>query len=454
MENSFPVLGHWLKCIFMTSGSTTTYLFLFLCFMMVACKKELSSKKSVFPVPKKVLESPQALGDSTLSKSIYQDKVLGMLLGSAIGDAMGAPTEMWDRKVIVTQLGYISSPDPVIREGSPEGPWAYNLPAGGTTDDTRWKFLIADFMSQQDLQKLDSKAFAQYIINLYLAEKEDIKQSDDFGPEEMEKQMQHMTWLQEWAKVAKPYVDGDIDGFRDAANRFYGGEMACAGMLYAPAVGVYYPANPAKAYQESFQLSLFDLGYARDITGLTAAYVSKAMQPGITVEDIGQITRTVDPQHYFESRLVGRIANRFYQDARQIVYDAKGLTEADIDAPLRIPVNYPYSELYYAQTEKAYELLDAKLQDIPFHAGEIHLINLTAIEFGAGDFKKTIEFVVNYGRDNDTVGAVTGAILGAYLGAQKLPQDWVDVVQKTNKEVVGIDLDQVAGKITEKAFGR
>ena len=32
-----------------------------------------------------------------ISREQYHDKVLGLLIGSAIGDAMGAPTEMWGR---------------------------------------------------------------------------------------------------------------------------------------------------------------------------------------------------------------------------------------------------------------------------------------------------------------------------------------------------------------------
>jgi hypothetical protein len=314
---------------------------------------------------------------------------------------------------------------------------------------------MTEFIDGQNLNTLQARDFAQFIINVYLDEKSEINKRETFGPDEVENEIRHMTWLQEWAKVAKPYLDNDIDGFRDAVNLFYGGEMACAGMLYAPSIGAYYPGRPEKAYQEGFNLSLFDLGYARDISGLTAAYVAKAMQPGVKLEDIGTLTRTLDPSHYFESRLVGRIANRFYQDAKQITFDAQGLTETDmIEDQYRIPKNYLYSKLYYAQVHKAYELLDDKLQDIPFHAGEIHLINLTAIEFGEGDFKRTIEFVVNYGRDNDTVGAVTGAILGAFVGANKLPKDWRDLVEKTNREIVGIDLNKIAEKITDKAFAK
>ncbi|MBK8502631.1 MAG: ADP-ribosylglycohydrolase family protein [Saprospiraceae bacterium] len=421
-----------------------------------ACKEEEDGRRSSFPAPKDLNEPAEISSwDSSLTREIYHDKVLGMIIGSAIGDAMGAPTEMWHRDAIATQLGYVAQPEAVIREGSPEGPWAYNLPAGGTTDDTRWKYLITEFINGQNLMALKTRDFAQFIIDLYLDEKSEVNKKESFGPDEVETEIRQMTWLQEWAKVAKPYIDNDLDGFREAANRFYGGEMACAGMLYAPSIGAYYPGQPEKAYQESFNLSLFDLGYARDITGLTAAYVAKAMQPGIDLQDIGALTRTIDPEHYFESRLVGRIANGFYQDARQITFDAKGLTDLDVnEKEYRIPKNYPYSKLYYAQVQKAYELLDDKLQDIPFHAGEIHLINLTAIEFCEGDFKKTIEFVVNYGRDNDTVAAVTGAILGAYTGAKNLPDDWKKIVEKTNKEIIGIDLEKIADQITAKAFGK
>ena len=425
---------------------------IFILLIAKGCKTD-STDLQRFPTVKNPAVSVHSNdGNPVLAKDAYYDKALGMVLGSAIGDAMGAPTEMWHRDAIRTQLGYVNKPEAVIREGSPEGPWDYNMPAGGTTDDTRWKYLFSQFANSQNLVELDSRDFAGHIVQLYLAEKKDVQKDDHFLPEHLEAEIRHMTWLQEWAKVAKPYLDGDLDGYRNAANRFYGGEMSCAGMLYAPSVGVYYPGDPENAYRQSFQLSLFDIGFARDISGLTAAYVSKAMQPGTSWEDIGAITRTIDPEKYAESRLVGRIAQRIYQDAKSIAYEAKGVLEENVDEHERIPKGFTYPAIYYTQVEKAYRLLDEKLWDIPFHAGEIHLINLTAIEFCEGDFKKAIEFVVNYGRDNDTVAAVTGAILGAYTGAQNLPAEWKKTVLQNNRDVVGIDLEKLAKEITEKAF--
>ena len=86
-----------------------------------------ASPPPAFPVPKdKELEEPTWPED--LDKDQYRDKILGLLVGSAIGDAMGAPTEMWHRDQIKMQRGYVDDLQAVIREGSPEGPWAYNMP--------------------------------------------------------------------------------------------------------------------------------------------------------------------------------------------------------------------------------------------------------------------------------------------------------------------------------------
>ena len=420
---------------------------------LLACQQNSENKEPAFPSPGVPSSQVSAHWPKGLTKEQYYDKVLGMLVGSAIGDAMGAPTEMWHRSGIQAQFGFVDSLDAVTREGSPEGPWEDNLAAGGTTDDTRWKLLMGNYLTTQaGKDSLDAKAFASHIINLYKAEMQQVKEIDAFGPEAMERQLMHMTWLQEWAKVAKPFADDDLQGYSYAVNRFYGGEMACAGMLYAPSIGGFYPGQPQKSYTEAYRLGFFDHGYARDITGLTAAYVAKAMEPGVKPEQIALITREVDPLRYFNSRLIGRLAYASYTASKEITYKAKAVTENDVDPGLRVPKNFKGSRLEYAQLSKAYELMDARLQDIPFHAGEIHFINLMALEYSEGDFRKAMEFVVNYGRDNDTVAAITGAILGAYWGYDGLPEGLKEKSLKATRELVGIDLEDLARRTVEAAY--
>ncbi len=417
--------------------------------LLIACENK--SPLNTFPSPDEPIVNYDENWDSTLTKEIYYDKLLGALVGSAIGDAMGAPTEMWHRNNIQVQWGYVDALGAVIREGSPEGPWEDNMTGGSTTDDTRWKYLTGQFLlAQSKIDSLNPKAFAQHIIQIYLNETKQAKAVDAFAPEPLERELMHMTWLQEWAKVAKPYLENDLEGYVYALNRFYGGEMACAGMLYAPLLGAYYPSTPERAYLEAYRLGLFDIGYARDITGLTAALAAKAMQPNIQASDITSVCYQIDPLRYANSRLVGRIAHRIYQDARYIAYTASNVDT--VEKKMKLPRGFKRDSLYWQQVQKAYELLDSKLQDIPFHAGEIHLINLTAIEFSQGDFSKAMEFVVNYGRDNDTVAAVTGMILGAFVGFKALPQELAQQAIQVNRDRVKIDLVQLAEDLTNKRF--
>jgi len=342
----------------------------------------------------------------------------------------------------------------MIREPSPEGTWGFNLPAGGTTDDTRWKILLSDFMSKEGSRMYASRgpdpyAFARYLENRYESEIAALKSTDSYDPEPFEDKIRRMAWLQEWAVVARPFAHKDIEGYSNALSRFYGGEMVCAGLLYTPMIGMVYPGNSERAYRAAYSLSIFDLGYARDISAITAAMVASAIDPEATPESILNVLKETDPEKYFHSRLVGRSSYRLYRDVLYMVHEAREMIMDDVDMDnLKLP-HEGRDTLYIAQLQHMYELLDTRNQDMPFHAGEIHMINLAALIFGDFDFQKSLEFVINYGRDNDTVGAVTGAILGAYHGKSHLPKQMVAQVLKTNKDQLGIDLEQWANDLTE-----
>jgi len=412
-----------------------------------------SEKEQLEPPTDKTTSVKETKESLALSRDELYDKVLGMLVGSAIGDAMGAPTEMWLREDIVTDYGFVEKLDTMVREPSAEGTWGYNLPAGGTTDDTRWKKLLTEFLLTQSV-KLSAEDFAEYIVKKYEQEIQQLKQTDSFDPEPFEVSVRRMAWLQEWAKVAKPYAERDLDGYSFALSQFYGGEMTCAGMLYAPSIGSFYPAQPERAYSETYKLAIFDLGFGRDISGLVGAMVAAAMQPDATPEVVINTLRDVDPHGYFKSRLVGRTAYRLLKDARRIVRQAKQPLPEGEEVRIEIPANSSLDSLTFWQMQRAFRLLDAKNQDLPFHAGEIFLVNLTALLFCDFDFAQSMAFVVNFGRDNDTTAAVTGAILGAYWGADQLPKEMVNSVLTVNDTVLDTNLEELANQLTDKILAR
>ena len=383
------------------------------------------------------------------------DKILGTLVGSAIGDAMGAPTEMWSRQRIATHYGFVDHLDTMVRAPSGEGIWGYNLPAGGTTDDTRWKKLVAEYLLAPSApfgsNPPDAVGFARHIVTVYLRHLQTLQTTEGPDPEPYESACRGVAWLQEWARVAQPYAEGDLEAYSVALHRFYGGEMTCAGLLYSPVVGALYPAQPERAYRAAYQLSLFDLGYARDISALAAAMVATAMQPSAQPNDIINVVRDVDPHDYFRSRLVGRAAYRILEEARSIVYTARQLPLADVDTlRLSFPSHLNVDTLFLGQMQRAYELLDQRNQDVPFHAGEIHLVNLTALLFCNFDFERSLAFVTNYGRDNDTTGALTGAILGAYWGFDQLPDEMKTSVLTQDSLSAQVMLPQLAQQLTDR----
>jgi hypothetical protein len=417
-----------------------------------------------------VLSSPGAEAQTPPERAFLYDRVLGSLVGSAIGDAMGAPTEMWSRDQIQAEYGFVSDLHTAMRPPSPEGTWAMNVRAGATTDDTRWKALMVDYLTGTGQAvtaagpSLRPEDLARLLASRFSGEIQEIRglSVDDPAPE-LIRGVMRMQWLQEWNTVARAYLTGDIDVFTHALDRFYGGEMVCAGMLFSPTLGAYYPGDPEAAYVNTYGVDVYDLGFARDISAVTAAMVAAAMKPDATSESVLSVLADVDPEGYFDTRLVGRQAFEMLREARAIVHAARKVQVAPgpvlpaLGSGSAVEI-HPWASsaltpLERARLEAAYLLLDAKRQRMPFHAGEIHLVNITALVYSDFDFPTAMAFVVNWGRDNDTSAAVTGAILGAFLGAEKLPPGQVRQSLEKNRGL-GIDLEALADRLTTAILER
>ena len=407
---------------------TNRILFCAFFFLGIACTKKSSPDKIAF-------SDEIVLGMDLTEKELY-NKVLGMIVGSAIGDAMGAPTEMWSRAQINEEYGFVKDLDSMFREASPEGIWIPDLPAGGTTDDTRWKILTTDYLLTQSQESLEAKDFAKHILDQYNSFSEELQFIDSTDIASQEAIQLKMLWLQEWAKVSAPFISNNLPAYADSLGKFYGGEMVCAGLLYASAIGSFFPGNPEKAYQEAYKLSIYDLGYAKDLTAIAAAMTAAGMTRGANVDSIKKALK-IDPQNYFESRLVGRSADVWIKEAMRITEEAENLDS------LPRGLNANDSALLFAFSQ-----LDSKQQDMPFHAGEIFLQTLTAMMYTDFDFIGTLIFLTNYGRDNDTTAALAGGILGAWYGFENIPLKERNQVLEVGKNILGQDLELKAKEFT------
>ncbi|MEK6153367.1 ADP-ribosylglycohydrolase family protein [Flavobacteriaceae bacterium 3-367] len=418
--------------------------------LVFSCKED---KSIHIPEPTKLAY----IGDTlTISADRYYDKVLGALVGSAIGDAMGASTEMFRRTYIQQKYGYITALTPAIRQQSPEGSWDHNLEAGTTTDDTRWKYLMVKYIRKHRAD-MNATDFARFITNYYRTVATDLVEPKILtNPDELDEKIEKIDWIKEWARVAFAFQTGPKE-YQEAQHRFYGGEMSCAGMLYTPVFGLVEP-TPNAAYRKAYEHAIFDLGYAKDIAGLAAAMTHTAMRTQ-HIDSILDTAIFVDPFRYQDSRLVGRISYLIADASENTVLMAREIEQVPVKDSLsgilspvdtlgfKIPKGYPGTTLEWVQQDFVYQALEKDEKAIAFHAAEIWQILFTALKFGEGDFEKTMQFIINYGRDNDTVAAVAGMILGAKIGYEKLPKALKEEVLRVNQEQMGLDLEALAREL-------
>ena len=173
-----------------------------------------------------------------------------------------------------------------------------------------------------------------------------------------------------------------------------------------------------------------------------------------SIDSIINTATFVDPEGYQDSRLVGRIAYSVADASVKSVLSIRetfandSLTTMDAKS-LNPPIGFQEGKKEWLIQEALYQYLEKDQKAIPFHSGEIWQILVTGLQFGGGDFAKTMQFIVNYGRDNDTVAAVAGMILGAKTGFSNLPKKLVAEILKVNKENMGIDLKALAQEMTE-----
>lgn len=424
---------------------------LFVVFVLsfLACKEEKTVLEAV-PLPSNIASSKLQETPFLIDRVIYKDRVLGLLVGSAIGDAMGSPIEMWTRQDIDFRYGFVDQFIPNIRPASAEGPWGSNLVAGTGTDDTRWKQLMGTyFLSLKKDELPEARSFAVFIQNAYNNLKEEIITNDGLAPQRLETSTRYLQWLQEWVKVAETYESNQVDQYASAVAKFYGGEMACGGMLYAPMFGLLYPQQPKAAYRNAWSLSLFDIGYAKDITAMTAALTAAAFASNDSLSTLLNIHYEIDEERMADSRLIGRIVNNTYERALRDYYGSLQI-ETDSTNTLSIPPYFQEQPQRYHQLLHLYEAMQPQLKAIPFHAGEIYMISLYALLYAEGSFMDAMVFITNFGRDNDTVAAVVGSILGAYVGYERLPEALSAQVIAVQKEELNIDIHELAEQLTNR----
>jgi ADP-ribosylglycohydrolase len=312
------------------------------------------------------------------------DRATAVLVGLAIGDALGMPTQSMSRERIAATYGRITG----LRDAVADQPIAPSMRAGSVTDDTEQAVLIARLL-------IDGRghiAPAKFADALAAWEKDmaDRGSLDLLGPS---------------TKAAIAAVQAGAGPQDDPGAR---GTTNGAAMRIAP-VGIAFPSTDgslAEAVVEASRLT-HNTGLGLSAAGAVAAAVSGALDdPGLSVLDgVRLAADAAAPLEQVGNWVAGGSVSARIRWAVELV---AGLPEADaLDALYEIVGTSVASQ----ESVPAAFALAARFADDPFQA---------------------LCLAAQVGGDTDTIAAIAGAILGAHHGMAAWPGDAVAQVLTVN----------------------
>jgi ADP-ribosylglycohydrolase len=357
-----------------------------------------------------------------------RDRALGVLVGSAVGDALGGATEGWTTAQIRERYnGWVTGIVPPFlddwRNARPIAP--YHKGDGHITDDTLVTHALVDVYAQRR-DHLDAYAIAEDLVPLLIGERRWIPEL------EADALLLQRVFLAEKWLVARLHY-GHVDP-RDAG---VGNIVNCGAAMYVAPVGVVNAADPRGAYAEAIEIaSAHQSSYGKEAAGALAAAVAEAMSEGSSP------TSVIDA--------VLELARDGTRSAIEAVAEAaSGLTEWQSALPVLRAAVEPFDTVgpeYRAPAMDARRPSRTKsIEELP--------IALGLVLVAGGDYEQAVLGAVNYGRDTDSIASMAGSICGAMHGRAAVRDDWHDQVTEASRtplEAAGHTMADVALEVFAK----
>ncbi|WCB93419.1 ADP-ribosylglycohydrolase [Baekduia alba] len=354
-----------------------------------------------------------------------EDRAVGCLAGSAVGDALGGPTEGWSPEDIRARYGgwvegFVPPFYPDWREARPIAP--YRKGDGRVTDDTLMTHaLVRVYRSKRD--HLDAYDIASELVPLMIGEKQWIPELDREALP-----LERVFLAEKWLVLRLHY------GHVDPREAGVGNVVNCGAAMYMAPVGVANAANPRAAYAEAIDLAgPHQSSFGREAAGVLAAGVAAAMAPGATADSV--IGACLDVAHDGTAAAI---------DA---VVEAAGRCDSWREAlPVLRDAVRPYDTVADTYREPG---LGAR-RPSRLHAIEELPVALGLVRIAGGRYEDAVLAGVNYGRDSDSIASMAGAICGALHGRDAVPEAWrtgVAYASRLDIEEPGRGMAAVAAEI-------
>lgn len=325
-----------------------------------------------------------------------EERVLGVLYGMAIGDAMGMPPELWSRERVKVHYGKITD----FLDGCPENAISYQYKAGQFTDDTGQALAILDSLMETDFVP-SGKNIAQHILEW--AKRENAFENNILGPTS-----KVALKLFEEGKSAREFSDEAVSNG--------------AAMRIAP-VGALFTPEQREALCR-YVASVSQVTHTSDVTVAGAAMIAMAVASAVTYGDRERMiadalsveayalslgASTVSPSLGARTRLGVRLAQAYASDEEQFLETLYQLVGAGVNTSESVPA-------------------------------------ALAIAYYSFDVKRCALLCANLGGDTDTIGAMATAVCGGAQGFRAIPESYVEQIDKANEA----DLRRYAEVIAEK----
>lgn len=314
---------------------------------------------------------------------LLYSRILGTLVGVALGDAMGMPSEMWSKKRIENYFGRIKFFMPGPAENSISG----GLSAGEVTDDTIITVLVAESIIESN-GSVRPEVIASKIYNWA---KNNDKSKLVIGP----------STKQALERIANGTPIGEAGKF---------GKTNGASMRISPVGIISDYRNPEELLNNVVLSCMPTHNTSTAISG--AAAIASAVSYGIHGgKDIEQL---IDIAKMFSKMS----ANKGYEVCGPSIKDR-------IELGIRLVRNgNSEAEVLHSLYHTLGTGIDTT-ESVP--------AALSLVYFAKGDPVKCALYSANLGGDTDTIGAIASGICGAMMGIEAIPEEFVKKLSSVNK---------------------
>jgi ADP-ribosylglycohydrolase len=341
-----------------------------------------------------------------MNNNLY-NKILGSLAGCAIGDAMGAATELLNSDEILRRFGGIVQD---FKCPPAANPYAGGREAGQITDDASLTFYLAEAYITAG-GKISPRLVADTIL----------RWSDNY---------------EYFPRFAGPSTKSAISRLRqgeDPVTVGLQGEISPGGvtnggaMKVSPA-GLVNPGNFEQAISDAIIICQPTHGTQIAMSGAAAiaCAIAEALVEGSTTMSVIKSAVRGAVKGEMLGKRIGRIAAGPSVVKRMNLAIHIALTAPDAETACRKIGEYVGSGLHMAEAVPAALGL--------FLATE-------------GELFETIKWAVNIGDDTDTVAAIAGSVAGAFRGFKQVPPQLYQQVTEINH----LELDKLAAGLTKIA---